>query len=70
MLWIKYWLMWFESILVFFLFKFKKRPNISGIQVFIKLISGIQVFFKLITFDETYKQNAFLMAFNANNQCL
>ncbi len=32
-LWIKYWLMWFESLLVFILFKFKKRPNISGIQV-------------------------------------
>ncbi len=28
LLWIKYWLMWFESILVFILFKFKKRPNI------------------------------------------
>ncbi len=25
--------MWFEIILVFILFKFKKRPNISGIQV-------------------------------------
>ncbi len=25
--------MWFESLLVFILFKFKKRPNISGIQV-------------------------------------
>ncbi len=33
LLWINYWLMWFESILVFILFKFKKRPNISGIQV-------------------------------------
>ncbi len=29
----KYWLMWFEIILVFILFKFKKRPNISGIRV-------------------------------------
>ncbi len=29
----KYWLMWFESLLVFILFKFKKRPNISGIRV-------------------------------------
>ncbi len=25
--------MWFESLLVLILFKFKKRPNISGIQV-------------------------------------
>ncbi len=25
--------MWFEIILVFILLKFKKRPNISGIQV-------------------------------------
>ncbi len=25
--------MWFESLLVFILFKFKKRPNISGIRV-------------------------------------
>ncbi len=33
LLWIKYWLMWFESLLVFILFKFKKRPNISGIRV-------------------------------------
>ncbi len=33
LLWIKYWLMWFESLLVFILFKFKKRPNISEIQV-------------------------------------
>ncbi len=24
--------MWFESLLVLILFKFKKRPNISGIQ--------------------------------------
>ncbi len=31
--WIKYWLMWFESLLVFILFKFKKRPNISGVWV-------------------------------------
>ncbi len=33
LLWTKYWLMWFESLLVFILFKFKKRPNISGIRV-------------------------------------
>ncbi len=33
LLWIKYWLMWFESLFVFILFKFKKRPNISGIRV-------------------------------------
>ncbi len=32
-LWIKYWLMWFESLLVFILFKCKKRPNISIIRV-------------------------------------
>ncbi len=25
--------MWFESLLVFILVKFKKRPNISGIRV-------------------------------------
>ncbi len=31
-LWIKHWLMLFEIILVFILFKFKTRPNISGIQ--------------------------------------
>ncbi len=31
--WIKYCLMRFESLLVLILFKLKKRPNISGIQV-------------------------------------
>ncbi len=30
---IKYWLMLFEILLVFILFKFKNRPNISGIRV-------------------------------------
>ncbi len=29
-MWIKYWLLWFEIILVFILFKLKKHPNISG----------------------------------------
>ncbi len=33
LLWIKYCIMWFESRLVFILFKFKKRPNISVIRV-------------------------------------
>ncbi len=33
LLWIKCWLMGFKIILVFILFQFKKRPNISGIQV-------------------------------------
>ncbi len=33
LLWIKYWLMWFEILLVFILLKFKKRPNISGMRV-------------------------------------
>ncbi len=33
LLWIKYWLMWFEILLVFILFKFNKCPNISGIWV-------------------------------------
>ncbi len=33
LLWIKYWLKWFESLLVLILFKLKKYPNISGIQV-------------------------------------
>ncbi len=33
LLWIKYWLLWFEIILVLFLFKFKQLPNISGIRV-------------------------------------
>ncbi len=32
-LWIKYWLMWFEILLVFILFKLKKHPNISRIRV-------------------------------------
>ncbi len=31
--------MWFEIILVLILFKFKKRPNISGIRVVQNLIS-------------------------------
>ncbi len=35
LLWIKYWLVWFEILLVFILFKFKKHPNISGIRVVI-----------------------------------
>ncbi len=30
---IKYWLMWFEILLVFILLKYKKCPNISGIRV-------------------------------------
>ncbi len=33
LLWIKYWLMWLESIL----FKFKKHPNISGIRFVIQI---------------------------------
>ncbi len=33
LLWIKYCLMCFKSLLVFILFKFKKCPNISGIRV-------------------------------------
>ncbi len=34
LLWIKYWLMWFEILLVFILFKFNlKHPNISIIRV-------------------------------------
>ncbi len=33
LLWIKKILKWFESLLVFILFKFKKRPTISGIRV-------------------------------------
>ncbi len=28
-----HWLVWFEILLVFILFKFKKRPNISKIRV-------------------------------------
>ncbi len=39
LLWIKYWLMWFEILLVFILFKFKKRPNISRIRVVIKKLN-------------------------------
>ncbi len=31
---IKYWLMLFENLLVFILFQFKKRPNISSCTVF------------------------------------
>ncbi len=31
--WIKYWLMWFEILLVFIYSYLKKRPNISGIQL-------------------------------------
>ncbi len=37
LLWMKYWLMWFENLLVLILFKFIKRPNISG-------ISGIYIY--------------------------
>ncbi len=33
--------MWFESLLVFILFKFKKRPNISGIQVVINTLLNV-----------------------------
>ncbi len=36
LVWIKYWLMWSEILLVFILFKFKKRPNISEIRVVVK----------------------------------
>ncbi len=41
LLWIKYWLMWFESLLIFILFKFKKRPNISGIRVVKSLYKNV-----------------------------
>ncbi len=45
LLWIKYWLMWFEIILVFILFKYKKkRPNISGIRVVYIIQWGKKVF--------------------------
>ncbi len=34
--------MWFESLLIFILFKFKKHPNISGIRVvFVDIIYNI-----------------------------
>ena len=33
LLWIKYWLMWFESLSDFILFQFKNRPNFSRIWV-------------------------------------
>ncbi len=47
LLWIKYWLMWFEIILVFILFKKTNKknssqtPNIYGIRV-------VQIFFTFI----------------------
>ncbi len=50
LLWMKYWLMWFEIILVFILFKFEKRPNISGIQV---VLSRLKTYFLLNTSLET-----------------
>ncbi len=43
LLWIKFWLMWCESLLVFILFKFTKRPNISVILLIIIII--IMIFF-------------------------
>ncbi len=30
--------MWFEILLVFILFKFEKRPNISGIRFVVQLL--------------------------------
>ncbi len=38
LLWIKYWLMWFEILFVFILFKFEKCLNISGIQVVVIIV--------------------------------
>ncbi len=35
LMWVKYWLEWFEILLVVILFKLKKRPNISGIRVLV-----------------------------------
>ncbi len=51
-LWIKYLLMWFEILLVFILFKFKKRSKIwvvirSYLNVEKGTLNGIQYKFKL-----------------------
>ncbi len=35
--------MWFESLLVYILFKFKKRPNIFGIWVVFYIVFPINV---------------------------
>ncbi len=35
LLWIKYWAMWFERLLVFILFKFKKRPTFPEVGWYI-----------------------------------
>ncbi len=40
--WIQCGLMWFESILVFILFKFKKHPNISRIRVVMRVREVLQ----------------------------
>ncbi len=37
--------MWFESLLVFILFKFKKRPNISGIRVVDMSLTEKKIFY-------------------------
>ncbi len=39
--------MWFESLLVFLLFKFKKRPNISEIHIFFNDITVVSTLKKL-----------------------
>ncbi len=62
LLWIKYWLMWFESLSVLILFKFKKRPNIYGIRVVILIeinsaLVSIRDLFKNVNVKLNVKSN-------------
>ncbi len=47
--WIKYWLMWFERLLVFILFKFKKRCNISKFWLYYDTFNGACLTFWSLT---------------------
>ncbi len=55
LLWIKCWLMWFESLLAFILFKFKKCPHISGIRVVYSYKFKPKILIKREAFSEEKK---------------
>ncbi len=60
--------MWFESLLVFILFKFKKRPNISGIVNTVYICMSEKMCRKEWQRNSytayTVKQNCFLKVYN------
>ncbi len=63
LLWLKYWLMWFESILVFISFKFLKKnvPTFSGIRVVKYLKVGIRTRKMYIHFERNNTNYMYLV---------